>query len=232
MTRAPQSAPETLMDKDRPSVLLPSIDPALELSDSDLFWQAHWKKFVAALVALVVLILAVGAWSLWHSHVRSSAESLYSTATNVEGWREVMAKFPGTVSAGNAQLELAAALRAEGKPQDAATELEQLVATQPEHPLAGAAWLTLGELRQMQNNQAGALEAYRTASSRYKSSYAAPLALLAEANLLKASGSAGEARAVFQSIGSLYPATPAAMVAEAEAGRLGVSPTEAPAAGN
>ena len=209
------------MDKDRPSVLLPAIDPALELSDSDLFWQAHWKKFVAALVALVVLILAVGAWSLWRSHVRNSAESLYSTATNAEGWREVMAKFPGTVAAGNARLELAVALRTEGKVEAAVIELEQLVATQPDFPLAGTAWLALGELRQTQGNKDGALEAYRTASTRYKTSYAAPLALLAEANFLKSSGSPGEAKAVFQSIGTLYPGTPAAMVAEAEAGRLG-----------
>ena len=202
------------------------------MTDSDLFWQAHWKKFVAGLIALVVLILAVGLWGLWASHLRQSAEALYSTATNAEGWRAVIEKFPGSVPAGNARLELAAALRAEGKTDDAVAELEQLVAAQPDFPLAGAAWLTLGELRQMQGNNDGALEAYRTASSRHKSSYAAPLALLAEANLLKSTGSTGEARAVFQSVGTLHPGTPAAMVAEAEAGRLEAPASANPASGN
>ena len=47
------------MDEPR-SVLRPALEPALEFSDSDLFWQEHWKKFAWGLAALVVLILAVG----------------------------------------------------------------------------------------------------------------------------------------------------------------------------
>jgi TolA-binding protein len=77
----------------------------------------------------------------------------------------------------------------------------------------------LGELRQLQGEPEAALEAYRRASSGYRTSYAAPLALLAEAKLLESRGSAGEARAVLQSIGSLHPGTPAAMIAEAELAR-------------
>jgi TolA-binding protein len=122
---------------------------------------------------------------------------------------------------------LAESFREAGDVASASGELENLLASQPEHPLASAAWLTLGELRQMQNNPDGALEAFRTASSRYKASYAAPLALLAEANLLKTRGSVGEARAVLQSVGSLHPGTPAAMVAEAELARLVESPAPA-----
>jgi TolA-binding protein len=131
------------------------------------------------------------------------------------------------VPAGNAQVRLAESFRDAGDVASASGELENLLASQPEHPLAGAAWLTLGELRQMQNNPDGALEAFRTASSRCKASYAAPLALLAEANLLKTRGSVGEARAVLQSVGSLHPGTPAAMVAEAELARLVESPAPA-----
>ena len=218
--------------EDRPSLLRPAIDPALEFSDSDLFWQAHWKKFVWGLVGLVLLILAVGAWKFRTAATLSSAEALFSTASGAEGWREVVQKYPGTVPAGNAQVRLAESLREASDVAAAAGELENLLASQPEHPLAGAAWLTLGELRQMQNNPDGALEAFRTASSRYNASYAAPLALLAEANLLKTRGSAGEARAVLQSVGSLHPGTPAAMVAEAELTRLVESPAASAAPAN
>lgn len=209
--------------EERPSVLKPAIDPSLVMSDSDLFWEEHWRKFVGGLAALVVLILMVGVWSLWSAHVQRSAETLFSTAAGPEGWREVVQQFPGSVPAGNAQLRLADALRREGNLDGAAAELEAMVASQPDHPLAGAVWLTLGEIRRIQGSKEAALEAFRTASSRYKESYAAPLALISEANLLKADGSTGEARAVLQSVGSLHPGTPAAMVAEGELGRLGAT---------
>ena len=218
--------------EDRPSLLKPAIDPALEMSDSDLFWQAHWKKFVWALFGVVVLILAVGAWKLWAANTLSSAEALYSTATGPDAWREVVQKYPGSVPAGNAQVRLADSLRSAGDLPGAAAELESFLATQPEHPLAGAACLTLGELRQTQGNKDGALEAYRTASSRYQTSYAAPLALVAEANLLRAQGSLGEARAVLESIGSLYPETPAAMIAAGELVRFSQVPAPATAPAN
>jgi len=208
---------------ERPSVLKPAVDPDLVMTDSDLFWQEHWKKFVWGLVALVFLILAVGAWKFRSAQNLSSAEALYSTASGAEAWREVVRQYPGTVPAGNAQLRLAESLQAGGDLGGAVGELEELLRSQPQHPLAGAAWLTLGELRQVQGNNEGALEAYRTASGRYKVSYAAPLALLAEAKLLQERGSQGEARAVLQSIGSLHPDTPAAMVAGAELARVGAS---------
>ena len=204
------------MESPRPSVLLPAVDPALEMSGSDLFWQEHWKKFAGGLILVVLLILAAGAWSFWQSQHRSAAEALYSASAGPEGWREVLVKFPGTVAAGNAQLRLAEALRTEGKADEAASTLETFVAAQPEHPLAPVGWLSLGEIRQMQKNDAAALEAFRTASGKYGSSYAAPMALLAEARLLIAGGSRGEAKAVLESIGTSYPQTPAAMIAAGE----------------
>jgi len=206
---------------DRSSVLKPAIDQALVMSDSDLFWQEHWKKFVFGLAFLVLLILGIGAWKFWSARTLSSAEALFGEASVPEAWRTVIERYPGTVPAGNAQIRLADSLRAGGNLSGAASELENFVAAQPEHPLAGAAWLTLGELRQMQNDTGGALEAYRAASGRYGDSYAAPLALLAEARVLQQSGSTGEARAILQSIGSQHPNTPAAMVAGAELARSG-----------
>ena len=217
---------------DRPSLLKPAIDPSLVMSDSDLFWQEHWKKFVWGLIGVVALILAVGVWKFWTAATLSSAEALYSTANDAVAWREVVQKYPRTVPAGNAQVRLADSLREAGDLPAATGELESLLATQPDHPLAGTVWLTLGELRQIQGNTEGALEAYRNASSREKTSYAAPLALLAEANLLKSRGSVGEARAVLQSVGSLHPGTPAAMVAEAELARLVEAPASAPVPAN
>ena len=207
----------------RASLLKPAIDQSLVMSDSDLFWQEHWKKIVWGLAGVAALILAIGVWRFWMAATLSSAEALYSTARGAEDLREVVQKYPGTVPAGNAQIRLAGSMREGGDLPAAAAELENLLASQPEHPLAGTAWLTLGELRQIQGNAEGALEAYRSASSGQKNSYAAPLALLAEANLLRTRGAEGEARAVLQSIGSLHPGTPAAMVAEAELARWGVS---------
>jgi predicted negative regulator of RcsB-dependent stress response len=217
-----------MADKSRSSILLPAVDPALELSNSDIFWEAHWKKVAGALVGLVVLILAVGAWKFWQARVTDAAQALYSEAGSAEGWRRVIEEFPGSVPAGNARLLLASSLRADGDLAGAVAELKAFTATQPEHPMAGAAWLTLGEIRQIEAENESALEAYRTSSARYAGSYAAPLALLAEARLLETLGRSGEARAVFESVSALHPGTPAAMVAAGEMARL--APPPAPVA--
>lgn len=216
------------MDKDRPrSVLLPALSTEPELIDGDFFWEAHWKKIAAALIAVVVGILAVGAWAYHRANVESSAAALYATADKPESWQEVVVKYPDSVSAGNAQLRIASSLRAEGKTDEAVVELERFTAAQPDHPMAGAAWLALGEIRQSQGKKPDALEAYRVASGRYQSSYAAPLALLAEARLLASEGKAGESKAILESIGSSYPDGPAAMVAAAELAAISRSATPA-----
>ena len=205
------------MDKNRPqSVLLPAVSTDPESFAGDFFWEAHWKKFVAALVAVVLGILAVGAWAYHRASQSSASASLYAAAGNLDQWREVAASYPGSLAAGNAQLRIATALRSEGKVDEAVGVLEQFTSAQPEHPMAGAAWLALGEIRQMQKNPSAALEAYRAASGRYQQSYAAPLALLAEARLLASEGKSGESRAILESIGTSYPEGPAAMVSAAE----------------
>jgi len=209
------------VENNPPSVLRPAIEPALELSGSDLFWENHWKKFAWGLAGIVVLILAVGAWKFWSQQVRASAESLLSEASTPEEWQAVVERYPGTTAAGNARLLLAENLRQNGDLTGAVRELEAMIAAQPAHPLVGAAWLTLGGVRQLEGSGTEALEAYRTASSRFPESYTAPLALVAEGRLLVEQGSPGEARAVWQSVAALYPDTPSAMVAAGELARLG-----------
>lgn len=207
------------MDKDRPgSVPLPAVSTDPALVDSDFFWEAHWKKIAGALVAVVLGILAAGGWAYYRANLSSSAAAMYADAKTPEAWREVAEKYPGSLSAGNAMMRVATSLRGEGKVDEAAAEFEKFASSQPEHPLAGAAWLAIGEIKQAQKNTAGALEAYRVASGRYQSSYAAPLSLLAEARLLASEGKSGESKAIIESIGTSYPDGPAAMVAAAELG--------------
>ena len=219
------------MDKSRPqSILLPAVSTDPELLAGDFFWEAHWKKVVGALLAVVLGILAVGAWAFYRNNQRSSAAELYAAATTPEAWREVVSRFPGSRAAGNAQLRIATSLRSEGKLDEAVAELKQFTSSQPDHPLAGPAWLALGEIFQLQKNADAALDAYRTVSGRYQQSYAAPLALLAEAKLLAAAGKPGESRAILESIGTSYPEGPAAMVAAAEVVAQGAASGTAPKA--
>jgi TolA-binding protein len=219
------------MEERRPLDFVPASDPALEMTSTDLFWQEHWKKFVAGLAAVVVAILIAGAWMLYSAHVRSSAEALYSVAGTPEAWREVAAQYPGSIPAGNALLRLAVSYRAEGKIEEAAGELESFTSRYSGHPLIGAAYLALGGVREMQGNTEAALDAYRTSSGSYPKAYTAALALLAEAKLIAAQGAEGEARAILESVSVSYPGTPAAMVAAAEVARSTPRGSE-PAAGN
>lgn len=217
------------MDDRHHSILKPASDPSLEMTDSDLFWQDHWKKFVAGLIAVVVLILACGGWMLYTTQQRSSAEALYSLADNVEAWKNVVALYPGSVVAGDARLQIAAALRAKNDLNGAAAELEAFVADQPKHPMAGAAWLALGDLREVEGKADAALECYRNSSSRYKDSYAAPLAMLAEAKVLLAQSRPGEAKSLLESIPPTYPNSPAAAFAQEELARFAQEQAASPA---
>jgi len=217
------------MEKNRPqSILLPAVSTAPDSFDEDFFWEAHWKKLVAALAAVILAILGWGAWSLHSANVASKSAELYAQATDPQAWTRIADEFPGSVSAGNAQLRVASALRSEGKLEEALAELERFTSAQPDHPLAGTAWLAAGEIRQLQKNNSAALEAYRIASGRYQQSYAAPLALLAEARILASEGKSGESRAILESIGTSYPDGPAAMLAAAEL--AAVSPQPGPSA--
>jgi len=215
------------MDDKRPSVLTPALgDSAIEISGSDLFWEQHWKKFAWGLAALAALIVLAGVWSLRAASVRNAAEALYSTSGDAEGWREVIELYPGSVPAGNAQIRLADSLRAAGDLDGAAVMLENLQSSQPRHPLAGVAAFTLGEIRQLQGEEEAALAAYRSVPVRQADSFAAPLALLAEARLLAGRQQISEARAVLESVGVVYPETPAAMVAMGELAALAQSRPE------
>lgn len=195
------------------SMLKPAIDPALEMSDSDLFLQEHGKKIIWGLVGLVMAILLVGAWFFYKGHQRSAAEALFSTATGPDGWNAVVDQFPFTIPAGNARLMLAASKRDAGDLQGAISELDTFLAEHPNHPMAGTALLTLAEIHRLNGDTGSALETYRLASSKFRPSFAAPLALLGEAELLAQQGKEGEAKAVLESVGISYPNTPAAMIA-------------------
>ena len=128
------------MDDSRPrSVLLPALSTDPESVGADFFWEAHWKKIAGALVAVVLGILAFGGWAYYRANLSSSAAALYSAAKTPEDWRKVAEQYPGSLSAGNAMMRIAASLRGEGKPEEAAAEFEKFASDQPEHPLAGAA---------------------------------------------------------------------------------------------
>jgi predicted negative regulator of RcsB-dependent stress response len=220
------------MNQHEPSVLTPQVSyPIYSHSASDLFWEEHWKKFVWGLVAIVALIIGAGLWSWRQASVRHSADALYSTATTPEAWREVMAEYPGSVPAGNAQIQLAASLRQAGDLDGAVAQLQEMITAQPHHPLVGVAGLLLGEIRQLQGNDESALQVYRETAANRDAGFAGPLASLAEGRLLSILGKTDDARAVFQSVAAMNPETPAAMVATGEAAALApaVPPAPAPA---
>lgn len=218
------------MSEREPSVLTPQVsDTIYTQSASDLFWEAHWKKFIWGLVAVVALIIATGLWSWRQTTVRHSAESLYSLATTPEALREVVAQYPGSIPAGNAQIQLAATLRQSGDLGGAVEQLQELLSLQPQHPLVGVAGLMLGEIRQLQGNNESALQTFRETAANRAAGFAGPLASLSEGRMLVAMDKPDDARAVFQSIAAMNPETPAAMVATGEAAALAPAVPASPA---
>src|SRR5437867_1814517 len=95
-----------------PTTTTPPADTGF---DPLVFWIQHRNKI---LLLAGLFVVALGAFVL-SEYVRkrtnSSAQELFAEASTADGFRKVIAEYPGTIAAGNAHLMLAEKLRQEGK---------------------------------------------------------------------------------------------------------------------
>ena len=169
-----------------------------------LFWMEHKQKIMFYGALLVVALVAFGVYQFTTERKLAEAQNLFAQAKSADDYRRIIQTFPRSVSAGNAQLLLAAQLRADKKFDEAVSTLSALIDQSPEHPLIGGAWLSLAGTLEDQGKTDEALDMYQQVASKFGDSYAAPLALMAQANLLRSKGKIDEAKQAYERVISQF----------------------------
>ena len=196
----------------------PADDRAYEIGsfEAELFWQKNRSKVLIGGIILLAFLVAVAIWFVSQHSSQQAAESLFAQADDPAGWREVIAKYPGSRQAADACLLLADALREQGKLEESSSEYQKFLANFPKSSLAGGARLGLAENLAVAGKTDEALAALRSLQEQNAGSYAAPFAALLEGRLLIRLGKFEEARKVFSNVASSYPQSPAGRAAGAQ----------------
>jgi len=185
---------------------LMSTEPASpDLYASEDFWEEHKGKILLYGSVLLIALAGFGIYEFKRQTTLAKSQAAYAEASTVETLQAVTKDFPGTNPAGNAALEAANKLRAEGKYDEAATLLRDFIAKYPEHPLAPGGWLSLGATQELQLKTDDAIETYQQTAAKFPESYAAPAALVAQARLLAAKGNKEGAARLYEDIAARFP---------------------------
>ena len=194
--------------------------PAEAGFDPLVFWIQHKKK-----ITLLILLLIVGLGTFALSEFvrlknNTAAQELFSKADSADGFRKVIAEYPGTVAAGNAHLMLAEKLRAEGKYDESTATLRKFLEKYPEHQLISGAWTSIAANLEAQGKVDEALSTYQKVSTAYANSFSAPAALLAQGRITAAKGKAEDARRIYEQVITQFQDNIASQIAAEELRKL------------
>ncbi|MDP9291655.1 MAG: tetratricopeptide repeat protein, partial [Verrucomicrobiota bacterium] len=165
----------------------------------------HKGKILLYALLLGVALVSFAAYQILTQRKLAAAADMLTQASNEEDYRRIIQKFPRTTAAADAQLLLAAQLRAEKKYDESNAILKSLLDQTPDHPLASGALLSMAANYEAQGKTSEAIEAYQQISSRFAGSYSAPVAAINRADLLKASGKAEEAKRAYENVLTQFP---------------------------
>jgi len=184
--------------------------------EAELFWEKNRSVILICIGVVLALAAAVVMWLFSAHNARQAAESLLAGANNPVAWRELIAKYPDSVPAGNAYFLLADSMREQGNLEESSALYQKFLAVFPKSPLIGGARLGLAENLAVAGKTDEAIAALREVQEKESSSYAAPFAALLEGRILIRSGKFEEARKVFSNLVSTYPRSPAGRAAGAQ----------------
>ncbi len=186
----------------------------------DFFFEENKGKILAI---IVVALLGLGGWIFYNytNNQRLAAESTaFYTAKTSDDLKALIARYPTSVVAGNAQLLLAQKLRDAGKIDEALALLADFTKTASTHPLIAQGWLSYAGTLELKGDTAKALQALTTVSTQYSTTEAAPAALSAQARLTKKSGDLKKAREIYENIVQRFPSSYWSQDAQQEIGKL------------
>jgi predicted negative regulator of RcsB-dependent stress response len=180
---------------------LSSADPVLE---SHVLWDRYKTLFF---IVLAVIVLGVGAWAAFRvvsDRREDAAANALAAAKNAADYQKVITQYDGTPAGESAYLFLAEDQRKEKKFEEANATLQKFVDKFPNHQLKATARMTMAANLESLGKVDEALSAYQRLATDDPQGYAAPVAMIAQARILKQKNQLEEARKVCESILTQY----------------------------
>jgi predicted negative regulator of RcsB-dependent stress response len=186
---------------DLPMPTLLSTDPVLE---TQVFWDRHSKKVLAALILAILVVAAWGGYRIYSTRRDVAAANLLTAAKTAAEFQKVITQYPGTPAGGSAYLFLAEEQRKEKKLDEANTTLRSFVEKYPAHELKGIARMAMAAILEALGKRDEALAAYQRLAADDPQGFTAPIALISQVHMLKEKNQLDEARQVCETILTKY----------------------------
>jgi predicted negative regulator of RcsB-dependent stress response len=170
-----------------------SRDAALE---AQVFWWRFRKEIVAVIIVALLGVAFLGGYRFYSARRASVAASMFASAKSASDYERVIAQYPNTPAAASSYLLLAEKQREEKKFAEANATLRVFIDRNPNHELAATAEMAIAANLESMGKNDEAFSTYQRIAAKYPQNYNAPLALISEVPLLKASNRIDEARRV------------------------------------
>ena len=187
-----------------------STDPILE---TQLFWTRYKTPIFVVLIIVLCGAAGYGAFRIYTSRRDTNAAALLAQAKSAPDYEKVIAQYPGAGAASSAYLLLATQQREKQQYAEANATLEKFINAHPKHEFVSTAKMAMAANLDSMGQADAALEIYRQIATNYAQSYNGPLALIAQAQMLKGKGQSEEARRVCETVMAQYRESYAAMEA-------------------
>jgi len=179
--------------------------PAAEDFDLQAFWIQHGKNATRVVIAIIILLGAWGYYQWNQTKKATDSAKAFAAAKTADDFRKVATEWAGTPASALARLQLAAALRDEGKYDDAIAELRKFTSENPKHELSVGALNSLGLTFESAGKLDDALSTFQQVSTSHKTSPYAEPALIAQARILKTKDKPEDAMKILTALSQDYP---------------------------
>src|SRR5260370_19181697 len=109
--------------------------PGLTTIQVELFWERHGKKILIGAALVFLILIGIGAYIGYQAVRNARAAKAFTSAHDINGWQSVSKRYPGTVAAGNANLQIAAAQATGGQYNETDKTYQTFVKDYSGHPL-------------------------------------------------------------------------------------------------
>ena len=179
----------------------PIDDPLLS---TQVAWLKYRTPIIAGAVALIVALLAYGAYRIYDARRNAAAAAMLADARVAANFQKIVTEYPNSNAAPAAYLLMAGDLRREQKYAEAIAALQAFINKHSDHQLITTAKMALAANLDSMRRSDEALDTYRRLAAEHPKSFNAPLALLAQVPLLKEKGQLDEARRVCETVLTQY----------------------------